>query len=101
MGFAISHNFFVIAFLFALYGVYQGIFRAVGKAYAADFVPPELRASGVGWFNTTVGISGLVAGLSAGLIYDKIGHSFVFMIAAIFVALGSLLLLSLQSQRRL
>src|SRR5581483_3894792 len=38
LGFATSKNFIVIAVLFASYGIYQGIFRAVGKAYASDFV---------------------------------------------------------------
>jgi MFS family permease len=92
IGFAITRNFIVIAILFAFYGAFQGIFRAVGKAYAADFVPPDLRASGVGWFNTVVGLSGMVSGLTAGRIYDKIGHSSVFIIAAVFVFIGAIML---------
>src|SRR5881392_1334212 len=47
--------------LFIFYGLYQGIFRAVGKAFASDFVPEHLRASGVGWYSTTVGLLQLVA----------------------------------------
>lgn len=93
-GFASSRNFIMIAILFALYGCFQGIFRAVGKAYAGDLVPNALRASGIGWFNATVGISGLVASLTAGLLYDKVGHSIVFTVAAVFVAIGSVLLLA-------
>ena len=93
VGFATTHNFILIGILFALYGVYMGIFRAVGKAFAADFVPAELRASGVGWFNTVVGVSGLVSGLTAGLLYDKVGHPSVFLAAAFFVFIGTLMLL--------
>lgn len=98
IGFAITRNFIIIAVLFALYGAFQGIFRAVGKAYAADFVPENLRASGVGWFNMVVGLSGLVSGLTAGQIYDRVGHSSVFAIAAVFVALGSITLLFFNPQ---
>src|SRR6266702_1372977 len=49
LGFALTRNIFLVAALFVFYGLYQGIFRAVGKAFASDFVPDHLRASGVGW----------------------------------------------------
>lgn len=95
-GFAITKNMLVIGALFALYGLYQGIFRSVGKAFATDFVPPYMRASGVGWYNTTVGLSGLVASVIAGLLWDNIGHSAVFFYAAFFAGAGSIALLSLR-----
>jgi MFS family permease len=59
LGFALTRNVVIIAMLFAGYGLYQGIFRAVGKALATDFVPERLRASGLGWYNTTVGLGGI------------------------------------------
>lgn len=95
VGFALSTNFLVIAILFAVYGAYQGIFRAVGKAFASDLVAKELRASGVGWYNAVVGLSGLVASLSAGLLWDKIGHPAAFIFAAVFASLGSFFLVLL------
>lgn len=98
LGFSATRNVFVIAGLFALYGIYQGIFRAVGNAYASDFVPQELRASAIGWFNMTVGITGLIASVTAGQIYDRIGPATVFASAAIFVFLGSSLLLFLKER---
>ena len=55
LGFALTQNILVVAALFVVYGLYQGIFRAAGKALAADFVPEHLRASGVGWYSTSVG----------------------------------------------
>ena len=39
VGFALAPNILVVAALFVFYGLYQGIFRAVGKALASDFVP--------------------------------------------------------------
>ncbi len=55
LGFARTKNVVLIATLFVFYGLFQGIFRSVGKAFASDFVPEHLRASGVGWYSTTVG----------------------------------------------
>src|ERR1035441_1873299 len=71
LGFALTQNIVLIAALFVFYGLYQGIFRAVGKAFAADFVPEHLRASGIGWYSTTVGLLQLVASLVAGLLWDR------------------------------
>ncbi len=95
LGFALSHNIVVIGGLFALYGLYQGIFRAVGKAFAADFVPDHLRASGIGWYSTTVGLMQLVASLVAGALWDRVGHIAVFAFGAIFAVIGSVALVAL------
>ncbi len=95
LGFALTGNIAVIAGLFAAYGLYQGIFRAVGKALAADLVPEHLRASGVGWYGTALGLLQLIASLIAGLLWDRIGHASVFFYGAAFGALGFLALLIL------
>jgi len=92
-GFAFAQDIFLIAGLFVFYGLYQGIFRAVGKAFASDFVPPHLRASGVGWYSTTVGLLQLVASIVAGLLWDRVGHAAVFFYGAAFAAAGSIALL--------
>ena len=92
LGFALTQNVFVVAALFAFYGLYQGIFRAVGKAFASDFVPERLRASGVGWYGTTVGLLQLVASVAAGVLWDQIGHAAVFLYGAAFALVGSIAL---------
>jgi MFS family permease len=56
LGFARERSVVLIATLFVFYGLFQGIFRSVGKAFASDLVPEHLRASGVGWYSTTVGL---------------------------------------------
>ena len=92
LGFALTQNIVLIAALFVFYGLYQGIFRAVGKAFAADFVPERLRASGVGWYSTTVGLLQLVASVVAGLLWDRIGHAAVFYYGAVFAVVGGIAL---------
>jgi MFS family permease len=94
-GFALTRNVVLIAALFVLYGLYQGAFRAVGKALASDLVPERLRASGVGWYSTTVGLLQLVASVAAGLLWDWVGHAAVFYFGALFAAVGIIGLLAL------
>ena len=95
LGFALTQNLVLITGMFVLYGLFQGIFRAVGKAFAADFVPQHLRASGIGWYSTTVGLLQLAASLIAGMLWDRVGHVAVFYYGAAFALLGSVALLVL------
>jgi MFS family permease len=95
LGFAFLHNIVLIAALFVLYGIFQGIFRAVGKVLATDLVPHELRASGIGWYSTAVGLMQLVGSIIAGLLWDKVSHTAVFLYGSSFAAIGILSLLIL------
>jgi MFS family permease len=95
LGFALTRNVALIALFFIGYGLFQGIFRSVGKTLASDYVPEELRASGIGWYNTCIGVFGLAAGLIAGWLWDKVGHSAVFFFGAAFALIGSLALVIL------
>jgi MFS family permease len=101
LGFALTQNVLLVGVLFVFYGLYEGIFRAVGKTFASDFVPEHLRASGVGWYSTTVGLLQLVASVVAGLLWDRIGHAAVFYYGATFAVVGSIgLLLLIPADRR-
>ena len=95
LGFAVTRDAFLIGTLFVVYGLYQGVFRAVGKALASDLVPEQLRASGIGWYNSTVGILQLVSSVIAGLLWDQVGHAAVFYFGAAFAVAGSVGLLLL------
>ncbi|MBS1522170.1 MAG: MFS transporter [Bacteroidetes bacterium] len=87
-GFASVKNTVLMGGLFILYGLFQGTFRAVGKACAVDFVEPELRASAIGWYGTAIGLSNLIASIIAGVLWDKVGHSAVFIYGASFACLS-------------
>jgi MFS family permease len=78
----------LIGALFVPYGAYQGIFRAAGKAFAADFLPPQMRASGVGWYTAVIGLSGLVASIVAGELWTRIGPSAAFWYSALCALVG-------------
>ncbi len=95
LGFAITRNVAFIGMLFALYGLYQGIFRSVGKALASDFVPESLHAGAIGWYNSTIGVVGLIASLIAGRLWDRVGHASVFLFGAVFAVAGTIAMLTL------
>jgi MFS family permease len=100
LGFATLRNIMLIGGLFIFYGLYQGMFRSVGKAFASDLVPEHLRASGIGWYNTVLGVLQLVASVVAGLLWDRVSHAAVFYYGAIFAALGSIALMVFIPDRR-
>jgi MFS family permease len=62
----------------------------VGKTLASDFVPQSLRASSIGWYSTIVGITGLIASIIAGKIWDNLGHQAVFIYGTVFAILGTI-----------
>jgi MFS family permease len=87
-GFAFLQSAVLIGGLLILYGLFQGIFRAVGKAYAVDFVQPEMRASAIGWYGTAAGLSNLIASIVAGVLWDKVAHAAVFIYGVLFAVIG-------------
>src|SRR6185503_10310517 len=82
----------LLAGLFMLYGLYQGIFRTVGKALATDFLPPEFHASGIGWYTAAVGLATLVASLVAGQLWSRAGPPAAFLYGAILAVCGTVAL---------
>jgi MFS family permease len=97
-GFAFTANLVIAGFLFIFYGLFQGIFRSVGKTFAADFVPQHLRASSIGWYSTVVGISGLIASVVAGLLWDQVSHAAVFLYGAFFSLVATVGLVFFKSE---
>ena len=79
----------LISLLFILYGVFQGTYRAVGKTLATDFVSAEMRASGVGLFSATVGLSGLFASIIGGELWTRYGPASTFLFGAAMSAAGT------------
>lgn len=94
-GFATSGNITLIAVLFLLYGVYSGIFRAVGKSFASDFVGPQLRATAIGFYSTTIGLTTLIASIVAGQLWTNVSQSAAFWYGTVFAVFGALSLMLL------
>lgn len=68
--------------LFMLYGVQVGMSRSVTAALAADFSPPDKRATVIGMFLTYAGISSLLGNIATGAIGDRYGLQAAFIASA-------------------
>lgn len=95
LGFATGTNKVELGFLFVLYGIYSGIFRAVGKSFASDFVGGELRATAIGIYSTVIGITTLIASIVAGQLWVLVNPSAAFFYGTFFSFFGIIALLTL------
>lgn len=80
-----------IIFLFALLGVYMGIFDGSQKSYITEIAKPAYKATALGVVATLTGIITLPASLVAGLLWDKVGSSITFEFAAIIASFALVL----------
>jgi MFS family permease len=99
LGFALGGTLVSAAVLFTLYGLFQGVFRAVGKSLAADLSPPAVRATGIGCYSATVGLLQLIASVIAGILWDRVNHAAVFWYGAVCAFAGAAALLILMPPR--
>ncbi len=84
LGFSLSVNVALLAFCFLLYGVYSGVYRAVGKTFVTDIVPQEHRASSIGWYSAVIGITGFIASAVGGWLWTNIAPPATFLYGVIF-----------------
>ncbi len=82
----------VVLGLFMLYGLYSAATDGVQKALVSDLVDKDKRGTGLGIYNTILGITLLPASLIAGLLYDNVNYSAPFYFGACTAALAAVLL---------
>ena len=95
MGFALLQSTAAFVILFALYGVFKALVDATQRAYASDFVEPDLRGTALGVFHTMIGIATLPASVVAGVLWEYdpsvtflYGAAIGFLAAGLFVVVG-------------
>ena len=85
LGFALAsptwHVTYVIL-LFAIYGVYYGAAEGVTRAFVADMVPKEKRGTAYGLYHGAIGLSLLLASVTAGLLWEAIDPVATFFFGA-------------------
>ncbi len=69
--------------LFAIYGIYYGFADGAFRAYVADLVPSELRATAYGVYHTAVGITAFPASVVMGILWQAVGATAAFSFGAI------------------
>jgi MFS family permease len=98
--FGYANALWIIWLLFGAYGIYYGLSEGVFRAYIADLVVPESRATAYGLFNTGIGLALFPASLIMGTIWDRFGSMWAFFVSAGFSVFGFLIfLISLFFQR--
>jgi MFS family permease len=87
-GFAVATNDVLVWPLMAVYGVYIAATDGVGKALVSDLSPADERATGQGMFKLATGGAAVVASLVAGVLWQRVSPSSVFVLGAISALLG-------------
>jgi MFS family permease len=77
--------------LLALYGVYMALTDGVGKALVADCAPAAKRGTALGIFYMATGLVTLLASVVAGVLWDRVGPSAMFIVGAVGAALAVIL----------
>jgi len=84
--------------LFACYGLYYGLSEGVFRAYIADLVECDKRATAFGLFNTAVGITLIPASLIFGVLWDKFSSATAFFAASALALAGGIVFLATQGR---
>jgi len=82
-----------------LWGAHMALTQGIFARMIADSAPEELRATSFGAFWFVTGISGLLASLGAGWLWDRQGSSATFLTSAA-IAAAALAMLSLLQENR-
>jgi len=92
--FGLANQLWMVWMLFGAYGVYYGLSEGIFRAYIADLVSPEERATAYGIFNTGTGLALFPASLIMGTVWDRFGSKWAFFISAGLSLLGFLIFLT-------
>jgi len=99
--FGFAYQLWMVWALFGAYGVYYGLSDGIFRAYIADLVEPENRATAYGLFNTGIGLALFPASLIMGTLWDMYGSKWAFIVSAGLSLLGFLIfIMSLIFQRK-
>ncbi len=86
--------------LFAAYGIHHGLSDGVFRAFIADLVPAERRATAYGIFETMIGLALFPASLVFGLLWDKVSPQIAFYTGAGLSLLAGVIFIITQRGRR-
>jgi MFS family permease len=98
-GFGRANNAVALIMLFALYGFYSAATDGVQKALVADLIDKDKRGTGLGIYNSIIGITLLPASIIAGVLYDKIDNRAPFYFGAAMALTAAILMLWFYKKR--
>ncbi|HIH01675.1 TPA: MFS transporter [Thermoplasmata archaeon] len=97
---AVAGDWWMLVLGFTMLGVYKAASEGVFKAYVVDVVPEDLRGAALGAFHTGIGLVMLPGGIIAGLLYDSLGPTPMFLYGAVLALVSMGLLFALGPKDR-
>jgi MFS family permease len=99
VGFAMAESAWWLVTWFLVYGAYFGLAEGTEKALVADLAPASRRGTAFGFYNAALGLGVLVASITFGLLYERLGHATAFGAGAALAGLAAVLLLLLPTDK--
>ncbi len=90
LGFVFASNFWQVALLFAIYGLFVTTDESVNKAYISDMVGGKSRGIALGAYNSAVGAAYLPASVGFGALWAAFGAPAAFGVAAGVAAIAGI-----------
>lgn len=91
-GFGRTSSQVMVVLLFALYGLYSAATDGIQKALVSDLIPKDKRGTGLGIYNSLVGMTLLPASVIAGLLYDHVNNRAPFYYGSIMALVAAILM---------
>lgn len=92
LGFGSANDKVIVILLFALYGLYSAATDGVQKALVSDLIDKDKRGTGLGLYNSLIGITLLPASVIAGVLYDKVDNRAPFYFGSAMALFAAILM---------
>jgi len=96
LGFALADRQSLVWLLFPVYGLYMALTEGVARAFVADLVPPERRATFLGVYHTSIGLMAVGSSVLAGILWQVVAPGALFLLGASTAFLSAALLVVLR-----
>ena len=93
LGFAAATGGWAVWPLFAVYGAFMALTEGVGRALVVDLAPDAVRGKALGVSQSIAGLCALIAGVSAGILWDAVSPAAPFVLGAVTAGAAAVLLL--------
>ena len=95
LGFALVDRQALVWLLFAVYGLYMALTEGIARAFVADLVPSERRATFLGVYHTSIGLMAVGSSALAGVLWQVVQPAAPFLLGASTAFLSAALLVAL------
>jgi MFS family permease len=93
-GFGRTHSKMTVILLFALYGLYSAATDGIQKALVADLIDKQKRGTGLGIYNSLIGMTLLPASVIAGFLYDNVNNQAPFYFGALMAMTAAVMMMA-------